>query len=217
MIFLRSLPILLFLALFAAGAQARAEDAKTKPETAAAGFTYAPAHCDFSASFPEEPFKRVQCKDESEKECFEQLIYTQVFALDSSVNFRVICNPADEGAYDKYSAAVMETTLKAMTRDNYVKIIDSSFREDKGYKQAGLVAEGERGVSSKIYIAQLWIGQKSVMSVEAELVGAPNDEADALFSHLLEGVRPADKNQKDNAPATEEKPATAPKAANVNP
>ena len=41
-----------------------------------------------------------------------------------------------------------------------------------------------------IYIAQLWIGQKSAMTVEAELIGDALSEADQLFSDILRSVRP---------------------------
>lgn len=165
------------------------EEAPAKAETPTeTGFPYSPDYCEFKANFPEEPYKLKQCDDTDPTKCFEQLSYTQVFELSSTVTFRVVCNPSKPELFKQYSPEVMEAALKGMTRAHYVKEIDSNFREGNGYKQAGLVAQGTSGRSDKIYIAQLWIGQQSVMSVEAEMIGEPNDAADALFSNLLKGV-----------------------------
>lgn len=165
-------------------------EAPAKEETPTEkGFPYSPDYCEFKTSFPEEPYTLKQCEGGDQTKCFEQLSYTQVFELSATVTFRVVCNPSKPELFKEYSPAVMEAALKGMTREHYVKEIDSNFREGNGYKQAGLVAQGTSGRSDKIYIAQLWIGQQSVMSVEAEMIGEPNDAADALFSTLLEGVQ----------------------------
>jgi hypothetical protein len=164
------------------------DEAAAKEETEK-GFPYSPDYCEFNASFPEEPYKLKQCEDGDQTKCFEQLSYTQVFELSATVTFRVVCNPSKPELFKQYSPQVMEAALKGMTREHYVKEIDSNYRDGNGYKQAGLVAQGTSGRSDKIYIAQLWIGQQSVMSVEAEMIGEPSDAADALFSSLLAGVQ----------------------------
>ena len=51
-----------------------------------------------------------------------------------------------------------------------------------------LVGEGHVGRTPTIYIAQLWISPRSALSVEAELIGEPNDAADTLFSTVLKSV-----------------------------
>ena len=128
--------------------------------------------------FPDEPLTSRRCEDPEKTRCYDLVSYTQVYEMASTVNFRIICNPVDESLYDEYSAQVMEATLRAMTKRSVVDEFNSAFREEDGYKQAGLVGEGKVGSMPTIYIAQLWIGKQSVMSVEAELIGEAHNAAD---------------------------------------
>lgn len=149
---------------------------------------YSPEHCEFSVTFPSEPHQENRCEDESREKCYNLVSYTQVFDMAATVGVHVICNPATEDLYNNYSGAVMEATVRAMTEKSVVKTFDTSFREEDGYKQAGLVGEGKTGMIPTVYIAQLWIGKKSVMSVEAEMTGEAYEEADKLFSTILKSV-----------------------------
>lgn len=160
--------------------------------------TYAPEFCEFSITFPEDPYKTRKCDDEAaEKRCYQQISYTRVFDMASTVNVTAICNPVGEDIRKEYSGDVMKATLRAMTRDNVVEAFDLSFREEEGYKQAGLVGEGKMGQTPTLYIAQLWIGEKSAFSLEAELIGAENEVADGLFSEILKSVKYKKKEIKD--------------------
>lgn len=148
--------------------------------------TYGPDFCEFSITFPSEPYKVRRCEDELKNErCYDLVSYTQVYELSSTVNFRVICNPIGDEILEAYSPEVMQATLKAMTKKSVVQEFNTSFREEKKFKQAGLVGEGLVGRTPTIYIAQLWIGEKSALSVEAELIGEPMPEADTLFRDVL--------------------------------
>lgn len=158
-------------------------------EEAAVPVIYSPPPCEFSVAFPGEPYKTQQCEDPNKKDtCFEKISYTQVYQLSSTVNFRVICNPIGADVIETYSGAVMEKTLQAMTKDSVIQTYETSFREEKEYKQAGLVGEGKVGRLPTIYIAQLWIGKASALSVEAEMIGETTKEADALFSDVLRSI-----------------------------
>lgn len=150
---------------------------------------YSPEYCEFSVTFPGEPYKTRRCEDGDENRCYEQISYTQVYELNTTVNIRVICNQIGSEVRSTYSGEVMEATLRAMTQDTVVKTYDTSFREEEHYKQAGLVGEGLTGRTPTIYIAQLWIGDQSALSVEAELIGEAHDKADKLFSDILKSVR----------------------------
>lgn len=191
------LPLLLILA-FPAIAQDEAEDTRS---------TYSPDTCEFTITFPDEPYTSRRCDKEDKDKCYNLVSYTQVYGLDSTVNFRVICNPVDESVYEAYSPEVMEATLRAMTKQSVVETHNSSFREAKGYryKQAGLVGEGHAGRTPMIYIAQLWIGEKSALSVEAELIGEELNEADRLFGDILKTIGHKGEMKK-NAPKKEPKP-----------
>ena len=163
--------------------------------------TYAPDFCEFAITFPDDPYTSRRCDGEDETRCYEQISYTKVFDMESTVNFRVICNPIDESVINSYSGEVMQATLRAMTQRSVVETFDTSFREEEHYKQAGLVGEGKSGKLATLYIAQLWIGKKSAFSVEAELIGNPAAAPDELFSQILKSVK-----YKEETPKTEETP-----------
>lgn len=177
---------------------------ETKPEEPAKAETpapaakppgdYSPANCEFSITFPETPHAQKRCEpapaDKKQKpRCYEQASYIKVFDMVSSVNIRATCNPVEGDMYGQYSGDVMKATLKAMIAGRGVEAFDASYREDTHYKQAGLVGEGKQGLSPTLYIAQLWIGRKSVLTVEAEMVGEPHPAADALFSQILKSAK----------------------------
>ncbi len=151
--------------------------------------TYSPETCNFAITFPDKPYISRRCDDDDQSRCYDMVSYTQVYPISATVNFRVICNPVGEDIYKQYSGEVMEATVKAMTKRSVVQTFESSFREETHYKQAGLVGEGKVGLTPTIYIAQLWISHSSILSVEAELIGQPHDEADQLFSSVLKSVR----------------------------
>ncbi len=160
------------------------------PSLAFASNEYSPDYCAFGVSFPDEPHIEQKCEVvDSETKCFDEVSYTKVFSsMDASISVRVICNAIDAKIYNNYSAQVMEATLRAMTDKNVITTFDTSFSEDELYKQAGLVGEGEIGMTSTIYVAQLWIDAGSAMSLEAELIGDPSNEADTMFSDILKSV-----------------------------
>ncbi len=147
--------------------------------------TYSPDFCEFSVTFPAEPYITERCDDDTPDKCYHQVSFTKVYDMESTVNFRIICSPIDESVHDHYSAEVMEATLRAMTKHSIVKTFDTSFRTEEGYKQAGLVGEGKSGALPTVYLAQLWIGKQSAFSVEAEMIGEPHEKADALFRDVL--------------------------------
>ena len=152
-------------------------------------YEYSPAPCEFTVSFPEEPQPIQKC-DTGGKRCYDQLSYTQVFELSATVNFRVICNPADKATIDYYTPAVMQRTLEAMTKRATVAVSDfeTSAREAETYRQAGLVGESKIAGEPTIYLAQLWVGKKSIFSVEGELIGESYKEAEELFRDILRSV-----------------------------
>lgn len=177
---LKFLFVFIFCAFFVF--PAAADDTKTN--------NYSPDYCGFSVTFPSEPYMSRRCDEGNDKNCYDLISFTKVFNnLEATVNFRVICNPIDQQVYDHYNEDVMKTTLAAMTKRSVVKTFDTSYRkEDVGYKQAGLVGEGQSGTLPTLYIAQLWISSGSALSVEGELIGEATEDADKLFSDVLKSV-----------------------------
>lgn len=152
------------------------------------GHRYAPAPCEFGVTFPE-PFEtQERCAPGNEARCYEQASFTKVFDLQATIQFRVICNPVAPDVITQYDGDVMKATLRAMTRDAVIDTYDVSFQEEERFKQASLAGSGQAGITPTIYIAQLWIGQRSALSIEAELIGDTHDTADRVFGDILKGV-----------------------------
>lgn len=182
--------------------EAPAEQSAEEPQ----GHIYSPDFCEFSTTFPEEPYSTRRCEDDNKERCYDLVSYTQVYEMSSTINLRVICNPIEASVFSDYSPEVMTTTLRAMTRDTVVEEFNSGFREEEGYKQAGLAGGGNVGRMPMIYIAQMWVGKQSAMTVEAELIGEAHDAADQAFSDLLKsihysGVKAVEPPVKIEAPA----------------
>ena len=205
------LRVLILLLLIPCAAFAQNEENTILEEKVPLSNTYSPDYCEFTVTFPSEPYKSRRC--EGEDRCYDLISYTQVYDMASTVNFRFICNPIGEEILEAYSEDVMRATLKAMTKQSVVEEFNTSYREEEDYKQAGLVGEGLSGRTPTIYIAQLWIGSQSALSVEAELIGEPMVEADELFRDVLAsvGVKNADASTSDDEEASAADPTpTAP-------
>jgi hypothetical protein len=168
--------------------------------------TYSPEYCEFAVTFPGEPYTIQRCDENDDKKCYDLISYTQVYDMTETVNFRVICSKIGEDVYKSYSAEVMAATLRAMTDKNIIKTFDTTFREEENYKQAGLVGEGQTGRSSTVYIAQLWIGSHSALSLEAEMIGGPSEKGDKLFSNVLKSVHFKDPPKEEEKADEEKKP-----------
>lgn len=162
------------------------EEEKTAEEPQ--GYTYSPDFCEFSATFPSAPYTSRRCEGDDQERCYDLVSFTQVYEMSATINLRVICNPVDSSVYKDYSREVMAATLRAMTRKTVVEEFNSGFREEDGYKQAGLAGGGTVGRMPMIYIAQMWVGKHSAMTVEAELIGQAHDAADTLFSDILKTI-----------------------------
>lgn len=153
---------------------------------------YSPEHCEFKVGFPSAPMIKERCDGgESGTECYEQVNFTQTFGIDATVNIRVICNKIGQDIKDKYDRQIMVATLEAMTKEHVVDKFETTYYEDddKRYRLAGLVGEGKVGLIPSIFVAQMWLGQKSAFSIEAEIVGDAFEEPDTLFRDIMRSVQ----------------------------
>lgn len=186
---------------------------------AAEPFTYSPGNCEFTITFPSEPFVGQKCNPENPDQCHEVVSFTKVFDVKASLNLSVICNPAEDKMYERYSGDVMKTTLIAMAGRGKLEESETGFNEYPEYKMAYILGYGKKADQDLIYNGQLWIGKKSVFSMEADIAGDYVDGADAMFAEILHSVKlktpPAaektpekaeDKTEKEHKKAKEEKP-----------
>lgn len=151
----------------------------------AESFLYAPENCDFQIAFPSEPESTQLCLSEDMSKCDDVTRFTKVFGLDASINVKVSCYAADEGMLDRYTGDVMKYTLTHMLEEHDLENFEVDFREIEGAKHAIAVGTGTKGLSDRLFSAQLWISANSVMTIEGELVGVSGPEADGMFADIL--------------------------------
>ncbi len=169
-------------------------------------FTYAPEGCEFTITFPSEPFIGRKCAPDKPKQCHDIVSYTKVFEVTASLNLQVVCSPAEDKMYERYSGDVMKTTLIAMAGRGKLEEYETGFKDMQIFKMAYILGYGKKGEQDLIYNGQLFIGQTSVFSLEADIVGDYVDGADALFADILQSVRlknPPAEAQSDAAKETE--------------
>lgn len=156
--------------------------------------------CEFIAEFPNEPITSHPCDGGINKDqCYDLLNYTQVFGLDATVNVSVTCGSIKKDVIKDYTEELMTRTLEIMTQDKISKMFNTTFKAEEKYKIAGLVGEGQMGMTSTIFLAQLWIGEKSAFSLEAELTGEQHEEADKLFKDILSSIQYKDTETSDKS------------------
>jgi len=162
----------------------------TLPAFAADEHAYAPEDCEFRMEFPGAPFQARRCDPNNPTMCREMTSFTKVFGLDASLSINITCNKAETNMYERYNGDVMQTTLSAMLGRNHLDDYQTGYQEFDEAKQAVLLGTGQAGNSEKIFVAQLWIGHKSVLTVEAELIGSETTkESDTMFSDMLHSIR----------------------------
>jgi hypothetical protein len=152
-------------------------------------YRFAPDFCDFEITLPEEPAVMQKCLGDSG--CFDVHSYTMVYDLQTTVDVSVTCNPSTPASFDKYNEAVMRAALAGMVENRNLETHEVRFMEDHKTKtkSAALSGAGTTGRQEKIYTAQLWIGQNSVFTIQAELVGGAHDIADKSFSDILSSIK----------------------------
>ena len=204
--FFLTLLTLLFI-LDASKVYAQRDDIEAEPTKKLETMQYSPEYCRFSASFPEEPYITKRCeKEDDEASCYNLISYTKVFDVASTVNVEIICNPATPEMYEHFNEKTMDATIREMTKDSTVQIFKVNTAQKDGYRIANLIGKGNKGTEETIYISQLWVAEDSIMSIEAQMRGAPNIEADQLFAEILNGIgylQPEKPENKETSPQPE--------------
>lgn len=149
---------------------------------------YQPEYCDFFATFPGEPIKSRRCEQDAPDRCYDLVSYTKVFGLSSTVRAEIICNPLPEGAYADYTPEVMKQTVESMAQGEVMQGYEPNVIEGANFKQAGMIGRGRAGMGDTVFVAQLWVGKRSILAVQAEMMGEPSEEADAHFAEILRAI-----------------------------
>jgi hypothetical protein len=152
-------------------------------------FTYGPDSCEFQITFPEKPYIETKCAAGGTS-CTEVATYTKVVGAGSSTNFRVTCNPITPDEVSKYTPTILEETLKQMMKIASLTPYDIKSGADDGYKNATALSLSEKDGKAFIYSGQIWTGQTSMFTIEAEMIGEQNDDIQKTFATILKNTYP---------------------------
>ena len=172
---------------------------------------FKPEGCEFAITFPEEPYTIRKCQPDNPEECSDFTSFTHVFGVDATVNIKVTCYPAESGMRERYSGDVMKVTLAGMVKDQNPETLQTDFQEFPFAKQAVALGTATEGNSDKIFAAQLWIGDKSVYTLQGEMIGAQLDEADEMFIGIMGSItHESNMKKKTEAPENKDEQADSP-------
>jgi hypothetical protein len=174
------LKLLSFCALLFLTAPAMAED-----------FVYIPKDCEFRLTYPEAPSTASACNPENPTQCHQVSTFTKIYAMDTSIRVTTTCNAAEPGMLEKYSGDVMQFTLESMAKNN-VDDYQTGFNDHGIAKQAVLLGNKKMpDGSERLYMAQIWIGKKSVFTIEGEVLASPEEkQTDIIFGDIYKSIRP---------------------------
>lgn len=161
------------------------EDDEEKVEAPSPRF--APDFCDFEITFPEPPAVAQKCVPNGG--CYTVNSYTMVYDLQTTVDVSVSCSPSTPARYKQYNEPVMKAAIAGMIQDQNLKNPDIQIKEYENTKSAAITGVGQKGMSEKIYSAQIWIGQNSVFTIQAELIGSTHEKADKTFRDILQSIK----------------------------
>lgn len=181
----------IILGLSASFAYAQTENSETSQisENNNSGYIYSPEGCDFQVLFPQEPFNTRRCHPDFPDQCDIMTSFTKVFELDSTLTFYVSCSPLPQGEYNQFNADVMRTLLIARG-GNRLETKETAYNEVDDVKMASVIGAGDanNGTDILLYISQIWVSETSLFTIEGELVGNGNPDADQAFANILRSL-----------------------------
>lgn len=153
-------------------------------------YKYQPEGCDFMISLPSEPVDTQRCHPQIPDRCEIMQSYTKVYDLDATINFYLSCRPVSENILQEYNRDMMSATLMAQPGIAELETYNTSYKEHDDYVVGGIMGAGPtpNGQNVQIYSASLWVGENSVMTVRAQLIGAEHEEADEQFATILRSI-----------------------------
>ncbi|WP_148260442.1 hypothetical protein [Micavibrio aeruginosavorus] len=157
----------------------------------AADYTFAPNGCEFAMTFPEQPTSAERCDPAAPTQCTHSSVFVKVYGMDSSMRVTATCSPAEDNMLKRYSGDVMRFTLESMAKGN-AKTYETGFNDLGTAKQAILLGSTPNDHDGEdVYMAQLWIGEKSVLTIEGVLTGVQTPDSDSTFTGIMKSIRTA--------------------------
>ena len=168
----------------------------------AESFTYAPEECEFQMIFPSEPYTSRRCHPDYPDKCDAITSFTKVFGVSNTMNFYVSCKKTETDMYESYSREILRTALIGMAGRGKLETFETSFDEDAQAKRGSILGAGPsyNGQNTMLYMGQIWAGHKSVLTLEAELIGDQGDETDKEFADILRSLTLKQEAKTEDAP-----------------
>jgi hypothetical protein len=159
-------------------------------------YRYAPETCEFELTLPGKPSTTKRCA-KNNKDCTTLTSYMMVYDVTTTVEISVTCVPSTPEQYDSYNEEVIRLALKGMTRKENMGEHQINTTEEDGVRQGSLLASTKRGLQNALYNAQLMVGQNSILTLEARLIGPSHAQADQVFGDILSSVKKTTAKQND--------------------
>jgi hypothetical protein len=158
--------------------------------------------CEFEITVPGEPVTQRMCSDVEPNRCKDVTTFTHVFGLDSTVNFMFSCSKGDSDTIEKYTEDIMRAVIASHVASKRLDEYQTDYQLSENIKKAFVIGSGVKGQSQLLYLAQIWVGASSILTLEGEVIGEAFEDADRMFSEIINSTRL--KGNPDNAPANEE-------------
>ena len=153
---------------------------------------YAPPHCNFDMIFPTSAATTQRCiktVNSGTEKCFNLRSFRRIYNNNSTLDVSVTCVPSSTTKFQRYNEPVMRTILKGMGAKANIDNQAVNIKNDNDYRQGVLQGSRRLNDSEKIYEAQLWIGQNSVLTVEGTMTGEQTPEADRTFKSIMSSIK----------------------------
>ncbi len=172
-------------------------------------FIYAPENCDMRVGFPEKPIIEKKCVTHAEKqECTDVVTYKKIAPPQSSVTFRITCVEYPKSELATYTPEIVEKTLNKLLKDQGLEPFDIQSETVDNMQRSTSMSIGtdDEGIAY-MYSGQIWIGEKSLFTLEGNMKGPQEKSVEETFVSILRETYPKDLKVEDtkNDPKTDKK------------
>lgn len=162
-------------------------------------FIYAPENCDMRVGFPEKPIIEKKCVTHAEKqECTDVVTYKKIAPPQSSVTFRITCVEYPKSELATYTPEIVEKTLNKLLKDQGLEPFDIQSETVDNMQRSTSMSIGtdDEGIAY-MYSGQIWIGQKSLFTLEGNMKGPQEKSVEETFVSILRETYPKDLKVED--------------------
>lgn len=155
-----------------------------------------PTDCSFAIIIPEATKTTKKCENGNKNRCYTTANYTKTFSTNTTLTIDLTCTKITETIERHYTPEVMQATLRAMTKDKRLSNPQTYHQDFTHYKNASLIGESKQDEQPTLTFAQLWIDEKSALSINATITGEGLEEADKQLSEILNSIKRIDTQRK---------------------